>query len=244
MTNEELVEAYQGGDMGAFDSLLEQNNGIISSAVHRWYSKVREGVITADDLEAECVYLFYLATKSYKSGKGTLFSTWLINFLQWKLSRFFQHKLSKIQIISLDDIVPGTDNRTFSDMLPDEDAEIAMQVPIEKEYQKALKTALIQLLDSVLTEREKTVILMFYGIDCKPQTQIQISSALNISRARVGQIQSDAIKKLKTSPLTEYFRKKYNQKKDFDNEKKFVTKTVMKEVDDKSLSDAVKIFGL
>lgn len=244
MTNEELVEAYQGGDMSAFDALLEQNDGIISSAIHRWYSKVREGIITADDLKAECIFLFHLAVKSYKSTVGTKFSTWSINFLQWKLNRFFQPKFSTIQIISLDDIVPGTENCTFGDMIPDENAEFEMELSIEKEYQKALKSELIQLLENVLTEREKSVILMVYGIDCKPQTQLQIASALDISSSRVGQIQSDAIKKLQTSPLTEYFRKKYNQNKVSDCEKMRETKIAMAEVDDESLSDAVKMFGL
>ncbi len=244
MTNEELVEAYQNGDMNAFDGLLKQNYGIIITAFNKWFSRVCDGVITADELEAECIYLFYLAVDSYKSGKGMSFATWAFDYLQWKLNRFFRQKNTKVQTISLDDIVPGTDNCTFGDMIPDDDAELEMQVPIEKEYQKTLKFDLIQLLEDVLSEREKTVILMAYGIDCKSQTQIQIASALNISRARVGQIQSDAIKKLQASPLTEYFREKYNQNKVSDSEEMRYTKTAMAEVDDKSLSDAVKIFGL
>ncbi len=250
MTNEELVAEYQNGNEKAFEELFNANKGIIGTMIKKWWSKVEKGVLTCDELEAECTYAFFLSVMEYSPDRECTFASYAFNRINWYLIRNLNKPIPKdsngqsVSIVSISDVVPGTDDATYSDIILDKDAEIEMQVPIEKEYQTALKTALIQLLDSVLTEREKTVILMFYGIDCKPQTQIQIASALNISRARVGQIQSEAIKKLKTSPLTEYFRKKHNQKKVSDCEKMRETKTAMAEIDEKSLSDAVKLFGL
>lgn len=250
MTNEELVAEYQNGNEKAFEELFNANKGIIGTMIKKWWSKVEKGVLTCDELEAECTYAFFLSVMEYSPDRECTFASYAFNRINWYLIRNLNKPIPKdsngqsVSIVSISVVVPGTDDATYSDIILDKDAEIEMQVPIEKEYQTALKTALIQLLDSVLTEREKTVILMFYGIDCKPQTQIQIASALNISRARVGQIQSEAIKKLKTSPLTEYFRKKHNQKKVSDCEKMRETKTAMAEIDEKSLSDAVKLFGL
>ncbi len=250
MTNEELVAEYQNGNEKAFEELFNANKGIIGTMIKKWWSKVEKGVLTCDELEAECTYAFFLSVMEYSPDREYIFASYAFNRINWYLIRNLNKPIPKdsngqsVSIVSISDVVPGTDDATYADIILDKDAEIEMQVPIEKEYQKALKSELIYLLESVLTEREKTVILMFYGIDCKSQTQIQIASALNISRARVGQIQSDAIKKLQTSPLTEYFRKKHNQKKVSDCEKMRETKTAMAEIDEKSLSDAVKLFGL
>lgn len=250
MTNEELVAEYQNGNEKVFEELFNANKGIIGTMIKKWWSKVEKGVLTCDELEAECTYAFFLSVMEYSPDRECTFASYAFNRINWYLIRNLNKPIPKdsngqsVSIVSISDVVPGTDDATYADIILDKDAEIEMQVPIEKEYQKALKSELIYLLESVLTEREKTVILMFYGIDCKSQTQIQIASALNISRARVGQIQSDAIKKLQTSPLTEYFRKKHNQKKVSDCEKMRETKTAMAEIDEKSLSDAVKLFGL
>lgn len=250
VTNEELVSEYQNGNEKAFEELFNANKGIIGTMIKKWWSKVEKGVLTCDELEAECTYAFFLSVMEYSPDRECTFASYAFNRINWYLIRNLNKPIPKdsngqsVSIVSISDVVPRTDDATYADIILDKDAEIEMQVPIEKEYQKALKSELIYLLESVLTEREKTVILMFYGIDCKSQTQIQIASALNISRARVGQIQSDAIKKLQTSPLTEYFRKKHNQKKVSDCEKMRETKTAMAEIDEKSLSDAVKLFGL
>lgn len=250
MTNEELVAEYQNGNEKVFEELFNANKGIIGTMIKKWWSKVEKGVLTCDELEAECTYAFFLSVMEYSPDRECTFASYAFNRINWYLIRNLNKPIPKdsngqsVSIVSISDVVPRTDDATYADIILDKDAEIEMQVPIEKEYQKALKSELIYLLESVLTEREKTVILMFYGIDCKSQTQIQIASALNISRARVGQIQSDAIKKLQTSPLTEYFRKKHNQKKVSDCEKMRETKTAMAEIDEKSLSDAVKLFGL
>lgn len=250
MTNEELVAEYQNGNEKVFEELFNANKGIIGTMIKKWWSKVEKGVLTCDELEAECTYAFFLSVMEYSPDRECTFASYAFNRINWYLIRNLNKPIPKdsngqsVSIVSISDVVPGTDDATYADIILDKDAEIEMQVPIEKEYQKALRSELIYLLESVLTEREKTVILMFYGIDCKSQTQIQIASALNISRSRVGQIQSDAIKKLQTSPLTEYFRKKHNQKKVSDCEKMRETKTAMAEIDEKSLSDAVKLFGL
>lgn len=250
VTNEELVAEYQNGNEKAFEELLNINKGIVGTMIKRWWNKVENGVLTRDELEAECTYAFLLSVMEYSPDRECTFASYAFNRINWWLMKNINKPIPKdsngqsVSIVSISDVIPETDDATYADIIPDKDAETGMQVPIEKEYQKALKSELIYLLESVLTEREKTVILMFYGIDCKSQTQIQIASALNISRARVGQIQSDAIKKLQTSPLTEYFRKKHNQKKVSDCEKMRETKTAMAEIDEKSLSDAVKLFGL
>lgn len=250
MTNEDLVAEYQNENKKVFEELFNANKGIIGTMIKKWWNKVENNVLTHDELEAECTYAFFLSVMEYSPDRECTFASYAFNRINWWLMKNINKPIPKdsngqsVSIVSISDVVPGTDDATYADIIPDKDAEIEMQVPIEKEYQKALKSELIYLLESALTEREKTVILMFYGIDCKPQTQIQIASALNISRARVGQIQSDAIKKLQTSPLTEYFRKKHNQKKVSDCEKMRETKTAMAEIDEKSLSDAVKLFGL
>jgi len=97
-------------------------------------------------------------------------------------------------IISLDmslDETPG--ERTLADLMPNEEAAS----PEREVLKTARKEAIDQVLDSLLP-REALVIKLRFGLfDGNPCTLAQIGKKLGVSRERVRQIESDALRKLR-----------------------------------------------
>ena len=68
----------------------------------------------------------------------------------------------------------------------------------EKSYQKLNKQKLGRFINEELTEREKKIIILRYGLDGKePMTQKNVAKLLNISRSYVSRIETKALKQLR-----------------------------------------------
>jgi RNA polymerase primary sigma factor len=87
--------------------------------------------------------------------------------------------------------VDGEDN-SLLDVLVNDDAPIAdrelMNESLSQEIERALST---------LTERESSVIKMFFGIGCREVTLEEIGDKLGLTRERVRQIKEKAIRRLR-----------------------------------------------
>lgn len=207
MTNEELVAEYQNGNEKAFEELLNINKGIIGTMIKRWWNKVENGVLTRDELEAECTYAFFLSVMEYSPDRECTFASYAFNRINWWLMKNINKPIPKdsngrsVSIVSISDVIHGTDDATYADIIPDKDAEQELQDVLENLSKKSLKDRLIYFIDSVCTEREKEVLLRHYGIDCKQSSQQTIASSLGVSDARVQQIETKAISKLRSSSL-------------------------------------------
>jgi len=96
--------------------------------------------------------------------------------------------------ISLDAPIGNDDDGRVGDMISDESAE----TPMEDIMKADLKNQIDQIL-AQLNEREQAVIRMRYGLldDESDRTLEEIGNELNVTRERVRQIESSAIKKLK-----------------------------------------------
>jgi len=197
LTNEELVQKYQSGNMEAFDALLSNNTGIIHFMVHKWFNKIRAGQVTIEDLEAECTLAFYYAAKSYKADMGATFATHAFNKVQWHLLKVFRLDKPKtatgedVTIISLDATVLGTDDLTVMETVADDcdiEEEVTEQVTCKTEYPK--------MWDAVddLDSQSRDVIYKRYK---ENKTLENIASDLLLSGERIRQIENEALKTLR-----------------------------------------------
>ena len=100
-------------------------------------------------------------------------------------------ELYNANTISIDQPV-GDDDSTLFDVVKD------TKNPTPEEYHKfkVLEAYVISILEE-LTKREREVIKMRYGIESDKKTLEEIGHVFGISRERVRQIESKAIKKLK-----------------------------------------------
>ncbi len=91
----------------------------------------------------------------------------------------------------------GTDKEgneiTLLDILESSDGDIAEAM----DFRKSLKK-LYEIFDETLTEREKRVLILRYGIfGSEEKTQREIAEKLHISRSYVSRIEKGALRKLK-----------------------------------------------
>ncbi|QIK56477.1 sigma-70 family RNA polymerase sigma factor [Erysipelothrix sp. HDW6A] len=85
-----------------------------------------------------------------------------------------------------------------------------VQTPQEFNDHLELKEELENSMNSLLTEREKTVIRLRYGIDeCKVHTLEEIGNQMGVTRERIRQIESKALGKLKKNKIKERLKPFY-----------------------------------
>lgn len=69
----------------------------------------------------------------------------------------------------------------------------SFEIESDKEYQKALVTAML----SSISERERTIVKKVFGIDCEPQEMDEIAKEMGMSKERIRQIRIEACNKMK-----------------------------------------------
>jgi RNA polymerase primary sigma factor len=89
--------------------------------------------------------------------------------------------------------VDGEDN-SLLDVMENEDSPMAdkglMAESLSKEIERALST---------LTDREREIIRLFFGIGCREMTLEEIGDKFGLTRERVRQIKERAIRRLRQS---------------------------------------------
>ena len=127
----------------------------------------------------------------------------------------------------------------------DEDTELGDFIPSEDNIEnmivdKSLKSCLIRLLnESHLTEKEKTIIVLRYGLNGHDPVPAElIGKKFNITKQRVMQIETIAFRKIRKSPFLKYVEvyidenKVYLSRNKPKEEVKKVKKTVIEEVNE------------
>ena len=96
--------------------------------------------------------------------------------------------------MSLNHRVGKAEDTELVDLLEDSD----LQLPEERMNEAMMRQEIIDVLDDVLTQREKDVICLRYGLSTsQPYTLEEVGGIFNLSRERVRQIQSKAMRKLR-----------------------------------------------
>lgn len=97
----------------------------------------------------------------------------------------------------------GEDSGVLGDIMADDN----LPNPEEKSLESLLKDELKQLLHQVLTDRERRIVQLRYGLeDYHPRTLNEVGKVFGISRERVRQIQKQAINKLKSPKVKDRLR--------------------------------------
>ncbi|MBE9045673.1 RNA polymerase sigma factor, RpoD/SigA family [Pleurocapsales cyanobacterium LEGE 10410] len=98
------------------------------------------------------------------------------------------------QSLSLNHRVGKAEDTELVDLL--EDSEL--QLPEERMNETMMRQEIVDVLDDVLTQREKDVICLRYGLSTsQPYTLEEVGGMFGLSRERVRQIQSKAMRKLR-----------------------------------------------
>lgn len=115
----------------------------------------------------------------------------------------FALEVAKSSTISLDARIANSDDLTVGDSMP---ARIEDEPDIMAEG-CLLKHDLLVVLKAVLNEKELEVVIRRYGLlEDDPHTLEQVSKTMHLSRERVRQIETAALKKLRKSKEAEELR--------------------------------------
>ncbi len=104
------------------------------------------------------------------------------------------------QSLSLNHRIGSEESSELLDVLEDH----STQSPESQMNEMMMRQDILEVLDNILTEREKEIVAMRYGlVTGEPYTLEEVSGLFNLSRERVRQIQNKAMRKLRRPQVTE-----------------------------------------
>lgn len=193
--NEEEEKLYllqlSEGDLKAKNILVERNLRLVAHIVKK-YSYPNKDI---DDLISIGTVGLIKAIDSFDTNKGTRLATYAARCIENEILMFIRNnKKNKGEVFLQDPIGVDKEGNEISlmDVLScDDDSVIEIvenKIQIKKLYER---------INSVLSERERIVIELRYGLkNGKPKTQREIAKKLGISRSYISRIEKKALKKL------------------------------------------------
>ena len=194
LSHAEEMECFikaRGGDREAREALIEHNLRLVAHIVKKYYPTCRN----QDDLVSIGTVGLIKAIDSFDITNGTRFATYASRCLQNEILMYFRSQKKTACEVSINetiDIDKDGNPLTYIDVISCEDT-IAEDIDLRLNSKKA-----IDLINTVLTDRERQIIVLRYGLNNrKPVTQREIASAFGISRSYVSRIEKSAIDKLR-----------------------------------------------
>ena len=190
------LEALRGSDgvkpREAKQVLIERNLRLVAHIAKK-YQNVDEDM---EDLISIGTIGLIKAVESFDASKNSKLATYAARCIDNELLMMLRSKKKTSREVSLYDPI-GTDREgneiSLLDVTPQEQPDIVDQMELERSLGK-----LSGLINSLLTDREKEIICLRYGL-CGGEevTQREIGKKLNISRSYVSRIEKRALTKLR-----------------------------------------------
>lgn len=194
------IQVLQKGDSReaarAKEILIERNLRLVAHIAKK-YQNVDEDM---EDLISIGTIGLIKAISSFDAGKGKL-STYASRCIDNELLMLLRTKKKSRGEVSLFEPI-GTDKEgneiSLLDIIEHEQEDITEQMELYENTKK-----LVKLLDEVLTDREREIIYLRYGLlTGKEVTQREIGEQLHISRSYVSRIEKKALMKLREGFVT------------------------------------------
>ena len=185
------LERYAAGDLEARNVLLEHNLRLVAHIVKKYYTQSSN----QDDLISIGTIGLIKGISTFKADKNVRLATYASRCIENEILMHFRSQKKLQGEVSLSDTLDGDgDGNSLSlmdvisvddDMLENLDArDSCIQVR--------------QYVERCLSDREKMIITMRYGLNNQPpKTQREIAAQSGISRSYVSRIEKKALKKLK-----------------------------------------------
>lgn len=186
----ECFSRMKGGDEEARQKLILHNLRLVAHIIRKYYS----GSSCQDDLISVGSIGLVKAVDSYNQSKTTKFATYAAKCIQNEVLMFFRSQKKLMKEISINetiDIDRDGNPLAYIDVISS-DESIADDV--DQKMQTAKMYCLIQ---KILNERERQILIMRYGLyGSKQYTQCEVAAVLGISRSYVSRIEKSALDKL------------------------------------------------
>lgn len=189
-TERELLEKMKSGDEAARTKLIEHNLRLVAHIVRKYYFTNKN----QDDLISIGSIGLVKAIDSFDYKNGARFATYGAKCIQNEILMFFRAQKKLNNEVSINDMIDmdrDGNPLTYEDIICCEDT-IAEDIDRKLHTSKALR-----LVNEVLTERERKILVLRYGLNNHPaMTQRDVAKLLGISRSYVSRIEKGALEKL------------------------------------------------
>ena len=189
------VELFEFGNLEAKNILIEKNLRLVAHIAKKYSNNNN-----LDDLISIGTIGLIKGINSFNSSKGVKLSTYVSRCIDNEILMYIRStKKLNSEVFLNEPIGRDKDDNvvTLQEVLENNEKNIEDSVDLK------LKINLLkEKMDTVLTDREKYILNMRFGLlGTKPQTQNQIADTLNISRSYVSRLETKAIEKLSTEFL-------------------------------------------
>ncbi len=188
-----LFEKMKAGDARARDRIIEHNLRLVSHIIRKYYASYP----APDDLLSIGSLGLIKAVDTFRYEVGARFATYGAKCVQNEILMFFRSRKKtgcEVSIHETIDMDRDGNPLTYLDIIsvPDTITEtVDLSVHLER---------IRELIETVLDEREKQIIVLRYGLrGYAPRTQREVASYLSISRSYVSRIEKKALEKLRES---------------------------------------------
>jgi RNA polymerase sporulation-specific sigma factor len=191
MEERRLFETMRTGDAAARRRLIEHNLRLVAHVVRKYYTSYPN----PDELVSIGSLGLIKAIDSFRIENGARFATYAAKCVQNEILMFFrsQKKLScEVSINETIDVDRDGNPLTYIDVISsDENITEALDLRIHTERA-------YRLIEEVLDERERRVIILRYGLGKAPaMTQREVADSMRISRSYVSRIEKRALEKMR-----------------------------------------------
>jgi len=191
------LELSAQGDLEARNILIERNLRLVTHVMKKYFSQTSD----QEDLISIGTIGLIKGISTFDPSKGARLATYAARCVENEILMYFRSQRKTAQDVSLSEYIEtGKDGNALSLMevvASDEDLfdDLSTREMVEK-LRKAM--------DKCLTERERHVLTLRYGLGgCKPQPQREIAAQCGISRSYISRIEKKALQKLEEE-LKEY----------------------------------------
>ncbi len=186
---EYLARSAQG-DLQARNILIERNLRLVAHIMRKYYAQPAE----QEDLISIGTIGLIKGISTFDASKGARLATYAARCVENEILMHFRSQKKTSANVSLSDCIEtGKDGSALSlmDVLCTDD-DLFDDLSTQELYGKLYET-----IDRTLTEREKLILTLRYGLGDRPQkTQREIADLCGISRSYVSRIEKKALGKL------------------------------------------------
>ena len=182
----EYIVKKSDGDVAARNILIERNLRLVAHIVKKYYAASDE----QDDLISIGTIGLIKAVDSFDRTKTTKLSTYAARCIENEILMYFRSKKKTAGDISINEHIDEDKDGNallLSDIISEDDRII------ETIAGKISTEAMLKAINEDLDEREKTVIVLRYGLKNPPLTQKETAARLGISRSYVSRIEKKAL---------------------------------------------------
>lgn len=187
----QCIEDMQKGDVAAREKLICHNMRLVAHIAKK-YGKGND----LDDLISIGSIGLIKGVESFSFSKGTNLATYLARCIENEILMSLRSNKRYQNTVHLQEQL-GTDNEgneyTLMEVLSINEESVFKKVELS-----ILKDKLLELIDKTLSQREKEIILLRYGLTGEaPLTQLQTARKLNISRSYISRIETRSLSKIR-----------------------------------------------